>query len=185
MRASSNFLRRLARIEQELHRLEADLSIANARSAFNFNLICLQSRWEQFLRDYLLEHLASDRFGSSHPRRAEKNAALAIDLLSRGASREPNWAVPSEAISFCTRMRLTAGGRIVPTLGATPWILDGLRLHRNFLAHMSEEAAKKLRRYSGLTEADDLYEYAVGYDGGAVRYRNWIGRMKTVIAMLP
>lgn len=185
MRARSRLLNRLALFEQELRTLELKLVNREASKQFSYQLIVLQSNWEQFIRDYLLHHGACDRFGVLHPSRKLKNLVLQSDFQSRGKSREPNWAIPNEAISFARRMQLSEQSNIAATLGSTPWLLDELRHHRNFVAHLSEEAAWKLRVHSRMSAEKDLREYAVDYDAGAPRYLNWISRMRTIAHTLP
>jgi hypothetical protein len=154
---------------------------------FDIHLIRFQSCWEQFIREYVLERTAQSEFNTLRPKRAQKNRILATYLSGRRSKREPNWAIPAEVLSFSQTMKMPEHPKILPIFGSTPWILDDLRHLRNFLAHRSEEAARKFLANCASPDPE-LRKFAlevVDPISGKKRYRHWFDEMEAIGSMLP
>lgn len=177
----------LQKLEASLLALETKINAdADASAAFEMRLIDLYGRWEQYLREYLLEHAARAKFGCSAATARQRAKALRAFMNNRNRTMEPKWANPQEAISFCSQLSLPVTSTIAPILGASPWKLEELRWGRNFLAHRSQETARKLMKHAKLNlGAKNLHRYALLLEAGAPKYRLWIQQMQTVSAMLP
>ena len=154
-------------------------------------LIQLQIEWEHFVRAVVLDS-ATGQFRSRSgpvvsrlPVRVKNREHASLILLSKYKKRsiEPDWYLPSEAISAADKLSLSNYSQIARQLGVSPWELEDLRHLRNFIAHRSNRAAKSVRSTGYIPKSERIIPCKICFDytlGGMQRYERWIEFMKIV-----
>lgn len=194
--------RKLARIHNNVDALKSEISAQEAIGISNLAqrriiercVMQLQLEMELFIRNYILD-CATGKYKTSTGSVAStlaqefENREAAHHYLSRvrRQAREPQWAIPTQAISAANTLGLTNYAHISAELGITPWEIDNLRYVRNFIAHRSKESAIKLR-VTGLTSSKNPIDPVAIIIGpsplGGKSYERWAGFIKGVASRL-
>lgn len=149
----------------------------------------LQNAWEIFVRDFVLTSATGRASGNagpipaSVPRTHRSREAACHLLLPRPTSLEPKWHIPKEAIRAAQSLGIANLSNVSAAIGSTPWLLNDLRLTRNFFAHRSRSAALELRalNWFGPHEAISIETTLMPFGtGGVRRFDAWCASMKNV-----
>ena len=149
--------------------------------AIEMAIVRLQSEWEQFVRNLILDS-ATGLYVNSGGR--VFGAATAVRSMGRErvlrsvvpSWREPNWIVPNDAIGVARSLGVTNLTNISSYLGISPWKIENLRHIRNFIVHRSKSAAVKFRDHSSVPILGSIspVTFCLSYDStGTKRYLTW------------
>jgi len=194
--------KKLARIKNSVSLLEAEIAaheligISNheQRRIIERCVIQLQIEMELFIRNFILD-CATGRFfhsaGIIHRTYAPpfKNREKACDFLleKKNSRREPQWAIPKNAIEAATTLGLSNVAQISAELGVAPWEVDNLRFVRNFIAHRSKESALKLHSFGLASPKGAIDPVAIiiaASPKGGKNYERWAGFIRGVATRL-
>jgi hypothetical protein len=147
------FVNRVTSLEEKMRRIDSKGTLNEQdRRTVEHSLINLQIEMELFVRNLIFDCAGGLQVSGTGPVRSligagfrSPEAAYHYLISLNQRKREPNWAVPSEAISAASKLSLSNLKHVSAELGITPWELDDLRYVRNFIAHRSKESALKLR----------------------------------------
>lgn len=150
----------------------------------------LQVEFELFVRNFVLD-CSTGRYTNSTglvstnlPNRFHNREKACHYLLSRkGSKREPNWAIPQQAINAAQTLQLSNFADVSAELGITPWEVDDLRYVRNYMAHRSKESAKKLRSTKLAHHRNSIDPVAIVYSTsprGGKNFERWTAFIKGV-----
>ena len=179
------WIARILSLESELDGYYSQgVSLFESRSA-RMCLIDLNSRWEQAVRELFLFYAARNDTGLMYPRRSHKNTIITAYLKNAGLKKELNWLVPTDVIRFSQQLALPEHKYVLPILGKTPWLLDDMRHYRNFIAHSSEESARKLDAKSSPLSVPKMKKFPFEMTKGIPRYKLWVLEMSRLYKMLP
>lgn len=176
---------RIARLCKEIDRHFADGASLYESRECRMVIIELNSTWERTVREFMLFYGARHRFKTPKPTRSQKSSVISNFLTTAGRQRELNWLIPTEVIHFSRTIGLPEHGSILGVLGKSPWTLDHLRHYRNFIAHESEESARKLGGNCSPILTPALKHFPFEMERGAPRFRNWVAEMNIVLGALP
>jgi hypothetical protein len=194
--------KKLARILNNVNLLEAEIAAHEQIGISNHEqqriiercVIQLQIEMELFIRNFILD-CATGKFSHSngiiHSTHAQSfiNRENACDFLLRKnkSRREPQWAIPKNAIDAATTLKLSNLSEISIELGVAPWEIDNLRFVRNFIAHRSKESALKLRRIGLASPSGAIYPVSIitaSSPLGGKNYERWAGFIRGVARRL-
>lgn len=98
-------------------------------------------------------------------------------------TKEPKWAIPSQAIDAAQRLKIKNLTTVVAALGAMDSPAEEIRPIRNFLVHRSREGALDLRIHSGANFRARLTIEALAgsyVDSGVRQFEKWVIDLKNV-----
>lgn len=169
--------------------LAAPLSAVDRRQAEHITFQ-LQNAWEMYVRNFILSSATGRASGfggkvpASVPRVYRTREAVSHYLLQlTGKPFEPKWYRPSDAINAATKLNIANVGNVAAAIGSTPWLLENLRLTRNFFAHRSRSSALALRALNWFGPGDviEVETTLFPFDAGGVRrFESWCAAMKIV-----
>lgn len=150
----------------------------------------LQNAWEIYVRNFILlsatgrATTVSGPLPPSVPASYRSREAACHYLLALSPDRfEPKWYQPKAAIKAAKNLQIPNYSNVSAAIGSTPWVLDELRLVRNFFAHRSRSSAVALRALGWFapSEAISVENTLVPYvPGGARRFEFWCANMKAI-----
>jgi len=194
--------KKLSRTKNNVSFLEAEIAAHEMIGVSNHEqrriiercVIQLQIEMELFIRNFILD-CATGRFSHSagivNSTHAQpfKNRENACDFLLKknNSRREPQWAIPKNAIDAATTLGLSNVAQISAELGVAPWEVDNLRFVRNFIAHRSKESALKLRAFGLASPKDAIDPVAIiiaASPQGGKNYERWAGFIRGVATRL-
>jgi len=151
----------------------------------------LQTTWELYVRNFVL--ISASGHGTDHSGivasslpfgyRSREAAGHYLISLYRRRPHEPDWYRPLDAIQAANMLRINNFAKFAGAIGSTPWLLDELRLTRNFFAHRSKRSALQLRALGWFASTDKISietTMTPFVTGGIRRFDAWCASIKAV-----
>ena len=185
----------LIRFQKATYLLHADFSrclnqhdTRNRQHAIQMIVVRLQDTWCQFVRRLIvLSASGCAKSGSgvivSSAHGFTNEAQVEIWLGKNLGSRDADWHVSQQSISWAKKLKVSNYGNVASALGSTNSPETEMRIYRNFIVHRNRHTAGKVKSHPtiGSIPVTEIHTIPEEYSLGGKRvFEDWIDRFLLV-----